>query len=118
MIHGSSGKSTVIWYNRSCTCSVSENSRLHTRHISSKACKDFGSEYSGECCCSCDDIGNIHSRKSCCSRSSDSLYDFIGSFVSDVSFIVYLVGKIGLFVYDEVCSRSEKIGTTGVVEDE
>ena len=44
--------------------------------------------------------------------------DFIRCFVLDNGFVVYLVGKIRLFIYDEVGSYGEKIRTSGIVENE
>lgn len=108
--------STAVRSLRSDDRRCSENYRFHLRDVSSETCKERSSEGVSEC--SFGDVVDSRSgkRRGLCTR--DCLNDFVSVFVLCLCFVVYLVGKILLFIHDEISSSGEKIGASGVVEEE
>ena len=119
MRDGLSVESTVVrgWWSDSC--GFPENGFLDYCDVSSETIKESSGEesgYSGGGICY-DGGSDVHSgeRGGCCVGSR--LGDLGGSLVLCRGIVVYLVGKIRLFIDDEKGGSSEKIGGSGVVEE-
>lgn len=117
MRNGTGIESTVIRCGRSNSGGFPENRGFYEGDVSSEACKESSGEESGYSGTGSYVIDSCSRKRSGCGVG-DGLDDFRCVLVSCLGFIIQLVGKILLFVHDEIGSCGEEIGTSCVIEYE